>query len=269
MIELPTERSVVETYNPKLLIIFGKPKSGKSSFVAAIDDNLIIDLEDGYRALSVMKVQARTAKDIQEIRDAILKKGKELKKAPYRFITIDNATRLEEMSIPLAAELYRQTPMGSSWGLLTDAKGMPVKDSKTGKVMVDPKADVRQLANGAGWLYMRKAIRQLVDMFKPLCESLILVCHVKDKQIKKNGEEMSEMAVDLAGKSADIICGEADAVGYLYREGNKTYLSFEGGDNTIREARSPHLRGKKLIVAESNENNEVVFNTSEVFINKQ
>lgn len=79
---------------------------------------------------------------------------------------------------------------------------------------------------------------------------------------------MSEMAVDLAGKSADIICGEADAVGYLYREGNKTYLSFEGGDNTIREARSPHLRGKKLLVAESNENNEVVFDTTKVFINK-
>lgn len=267
MIELPTERSKVETYNPKLLIVFGKPKAGKSSFIAAIDDNLIIDLEDGYRALSVMKVQARSAKDMQEIKEAIIKKGKEIKKAPYRFITIDNATRLEEMSVPLAAELFRNTPMGSSWGLLTDSKGIPVKDPKTGKTVPDPKADVRQLANGAGWLYMRKAIRQLIDMFKPLCETLILVCHVKDKQIKKMGEEMSEMAVDLAGKSADIICGEADAVGYLYREGNKTFLSFEGGDNTIREARSPHLRGKKLLVAESNENNEVTFNTSEVFVN--
>lgn len=267
MIELPTKRSVVDNYNPKLLVIFGKPKSGKSSFVAAIDDNLIIDLEDGYRALSVMKVQARTAKDMQDIKTAILAKGKELKRAPYRFITIDNATRLEEMSVPLAAELYRATPMGSGWGLMTDAKGMPVKDPKTGKVMADPKADVRQLANGAGWLYMRKAMRQLIDMFKPLCESLILVTHVKDKQIRKNGEEMSEMAVDLAGKTGDIICGEADAVGYLYREGNKTFLSFEGGDNTIREARPLHLRGKKILVAESNENNEVKFDVSKVFIN--
>lgn len=260
---------MVENYNPKLLVIFGKPKSGKSSFVAAIDDNLIIDLEDGYRALSVMKVQARTANDLQEIKSAILAKGKELKRAPYRFITIDNATRLEEMSIPLAAQLYRNTPMGAGWGLLTDAKGMPVKDPKTGKTMVDPKADVRMLANGAGWLYMRKAIRQLIDMFKPLCESLILVCHVKEKQIKKNGEEMSEMAVDLAGKSADIVCGDADAVGYLYREKNRTYLSFEGGDNIIREARSNHLRGKKFLVAESNEDNEVKFDTSKVFINNQ
>ena len=52
-----------------------------------------------------MKVQARTVKDMNEIKAAILAKGKELKKAPYKFITIDNATRLEEMSIPLAAEL--------------------------------------------------------------------------------------------------------------------------------------------------------------------
>ena len=268
MIELPTERSVVENYNPKLMVIFGKPKSGKSSFVAAIDDNLIIDLEDGYRALSVMKVQARTAKDMQEIRNAIIAKGKELHKAPYKYITIDNATRLEEMSVTLAAELYRDTPMGSNWGYVIDQKGMVVKDPKTGKLMIDPKADVRQLANGAGWLYMRKAIRQLIDMFKPLCETLILVCHVKDKQIRKNGEEMSEMAVDLAGKTGDIICGEADAVGYLYRDSNKTFISFEGGDNTIREARPLHLRGKKIQVAESNDNNEVVFDTSKIFINK-
>ena len=104
-------------------------------------------------------------------------------------------------------------------------------------------------------------------MFRPLCETLILVTHVKDKQIQKDGQELSELAVDLAGKSADIICGEADAIGLIYREGNKTYLSFEGGDNTIKEARCPHLRGKKLLVAESNENNEVKFDTSQVFIN--
>ena len=267
MIELPTERSIVENYNPKLMVIFGKPKSGKSSFVAAIDDNLIIDLEDGYRALSVMKVQARTAKDMQEIRNAIIAKGKELHKAPYKYITIDNATRLEEMSVSLAAELYRATPMGSNWGYVVDQKGMVVKDPKTGKLMIDPKADVRQLANGAGWLYMRKAIRQLIDMFKPLCETLILVTHVKDKAVNKNGEEVNEMSINLMGKAADIICGEADAVGIVYRDGNKTYLSFEGGDNTIREARSPHLRGKKFLVGESDKDNNVTFNSSEIFIN--
>lgn len=244
-----------------------KPKSGKSTVVAAIDDNLIIDLEDGYRALSVMAVQARSANDLFAIKDAIIAKGKEMKKAPYKFITIDNATRLEEISLPYAAELYRNTPMGAGYGLLKDARGMVVKDPKTGKPAIDPKADVRQLPNGSGYLYLRQALRKLIDMYKPLCESLILVCHVKDKQIRKDGQELSEMAVDLAGKSGDIICGEADAVGYIYREGNKTYVSFEGGDNTIREARPLHLRGKKILVAESDPDNNVKVDVSKIFIN--
>lgn len=267
MIELPTERSVAESYNPKMLIIGGKPKMGKSSFIAAIDDNLIIDLEDGYRALSVMKVQARNVANLEEIRNAIIAKGKELKKAPYRFITIDNATRLEEMSISLANQMFRETPMGAKWGILMDSNGMPKKDPKTGNFILDPKADVRSLPNGGGYMYTRKALRKLIDMFKPLCETLILVTHIKDKTIRKNEEEVSEMSIDLAGKLADVICGEADAVGMIYREGNKTYLTFEGGENTIREARSPHLRGKKFLIAESNENNEVVFNASQIFIN--
>lgn len=243
-----------------------KPKAGKSSFIAAIDDNLIIDLEDGYRALSVMKVQARSVKDLEKIKNAIIAKGKELHKAPYKFITIDNATRLEEMSVSLANQLYRETPMGQSWGYLKDDKGMFIKDPKTGKFIEDPKADVRMLPSGSGYLYTRKAMRRLIDMFKPLCETLILVTHIKDKTIKKDGEEVSEMSIDLAGKLSDIICGEADAVGNIYRQGNKTYLSFEGGDNTIREARSPHLRGKKFLIAESDENNEVKFNTNGIFL---
>ena len=107
----------------------------------------------------------------------------------------------------------------------------------------------------------------MIDMFKPLCETLILVTHVKDKQIRKDSQEMSELSVDLAGKAADIICGEADAIGLIYRENNKTYISFEGGDNTIREARCPHLRGRKILVAESNEENEVKFDASKIFIN--
>lgn len=266
MIVLPTERSVVTNYNPKLLVLFGKPKCGKSTLMASLDSNLIIDLEDGYKSLSVMAVQARSAKDLFEIRDAIISKGKEIRKMPYRYITIDNATRLEEMALAYAAELYRNTPMGAQWGLLKDDKNTFIKDQKTGKFIPDPKADVRLLPKGSGYMYLRQAVRKLIDMFKPLCESLILVAHVKEKQIEKNSEEMSEMAVDLAGKLGDIICGEADAIGYIYREGNKTYVSFEGGDNTIKEARPLHLRGKKLEVAHSDESNNVTVDMSKIFI---
>ena len=233
--ELPTKRSEVESYDPGLLLIYARPKQGKSSFCAALDDNLIIDLEDGYRSLSVMKIQARSYNDLSEIRKLIVKKGiddgctRENGKKPYRFITIDNASRLEEYCLARAAELYRaNTLAGKKWGLLED--GRP-----------DPKADVRTIAQGAGYLHLRNAVMDAVRMFKPLCQTLILVAHVKERQITKDSTEMSEMSLDLAGKVSDIICGEADAIGYMYRKGNQTIMSFKGGDNIIREARPLHL----------------------------
>lgn len=262
--ELPTKRSEVENYNPSLIVLFGKPKSGKSTLMASLEDNLILDCEDGYRSLPVMKVQVRTSRDFFDVRSLLVKKANELGHKPYRFITIDNATRLETYSLGYANQKYRNTAMGQGWGILKDAQGMPVM--KNGKTVPDPNADVRLLPNGAGWLYCRAAVKEMVDMFKPFCETLILVAHVKDKQIKRDGKELNEMSVDLAGKTADLICGEADAIGFIYREGNKTYISFEGGDDVNREARPLHLRGKKFCVAESDENNNLKIDMSQIFI---
>lgn len=267
MIELPTERRPIQQYNPRLLVLFGKPKSGKSTLMASLDNNLIIDLEDGYKALSVMSVVAKDAYALFDVKKALAEAmEKNGGKYPYKFITIDNATRLEEIALPYAAAMYRKTTMGASWGLLKDPRtGLTKKDEK-GKNVIDPNADVRLLPQGAGYLYLRKAVRELIDMFKPFCETLILVAHVKDRQINKNGKEMSEMAVDLAGKLGDIICGEADAIGYIYRDGKNTVVSFEGGDNTIREARPIHLRGKSFIVATSDDSNNVNVDMSKLFL---
>lgn len=267
--ELPTQRSTVESYNPQLLVLIGKPKSGKSSLMASLDNNLILDLEDGYRALSVMKVQVRTARDYFDVKNLLAKKMAETGKTPYRFITIDNATRLEEQSLTLAAQKYRNTSMGQGWGYRMNPDGTPYIDPKTQKRVPDPKADVRLLPNGAGYLYQREAVKELVNMFKPYCETVILITHTKDKQIKKDGKELTEVSPDLAGKAGDIICGEADAIGLVYREENKTFISFEGGDNTVREARPLHLRGKKFCVAESDDQNNLHVDMSAIFVDTQ
>ena len=264
-IVLPTERRKATDYNPRLMVLFGKPKCGKSSLMASLDSNLIIDLEDGYRALDVMCIQARSAADMFNIKAAIEQKNKENGGKPfYRFITIDNATRLEEMSLFYANALYRKTSMGQTWGYLKDKIGNLLQNAN-GKNIIDPKADVRLLPNGAGYLYMRKALKEMVTMFTPLCDTLILVCHVKDKQIKKNDTETTEMLVDLAGKVGDLICGEADAIGYVSRQDNKTILSFKGGDNNIRGSRPLHLREKAFVVAESDDDGNLKVDMSEIF----
>ena len=244
MLILPTEKSIPKVNNPKLLILFGKPKSGKSTLMAALDNNLIIDLENGYQALSALVVQARSVKDFAEIANALREKIKELGYYPYKYITIDNATRLEEMCLSYAIQLYKQTPQGKNY---------------MGN-------DIRTLPNGAGYLYLRQAVRKVIDMFRELCDSLILIAHTKDKIINKDGEEQSEMSIDLTGRLGDILCGEADAIGYVYRKKNETHISFEGGDNTIREARAEHLRGKNIVVATSDENNHITVDMTKIFL---
>jgi hypothetical protein len=219
----------------RFLIIFGKPKAGKTTLASRLDNNLIVDLEGGSEFLEALAVQARSVKDLGDIATAIREEIKQTGKKPYKYITLDNASRLEEICLSYAAQLYRATPMGKNY---------------SGN-------DVRTLPNGSGYMYLQQAVRKVIDMFRDLCDNFILIGHTRDKLINKEGEELSEMSLDLVGKLANIICGEADAVGYVYRKRNETHISFEGGDNSVREARAPHLRGKNIVIAESDENNDI------------
>lgn len=235
MIVLPKEKIKAKVQNPRFLILFGKPKAGKTTLVSKLENNLIVDLEGGSEFLDALAVQARSVKDLGEIANAIKEEINTSGNKPYKYITIDNASRLEEMALPYAVQLYKATPMGKSY------QG----------------TDVRTLPNGSGYLYLQQAVRKIIDMFRDLCDNFILIGHLKDKMINKDGEELSEMSLDLVGKLANIICGEADAVGYVYRKKNETHISFEGGDNSVREARAPHLRGKNIVIAESDDSNNI------------
>ena len=109
-------------------------------------------------------------------------------------------------------------------------------------------------------LYLCPDISGNVDRYIVLPISSIL-----DDNNGNNYARVKKAFVDLAGKVSDILCGEADAIGYLYRRGNKTIMSFKGGDNIIREARPLHLRNKEFVVIESDEEGNVTVNTKEIF----
>lgn len=105
MLVLPTEKIPATVTNPRFLILFGKPKAGKTSAVAALSNNLIIDLEGGADYLDAMAIQARSISDLANINNAIIAKNKECNGFFYKHITIDNATRLEEMCMSYACQL--------------------------------------------------------------------------------------------------------------------------------------------------------------------
>lgn len=231
-ITLPTRPIPAVSVNPSYLILYGLPKSGKTSCLAQLPNNLIIDLEGGSTFIDAMAIQCRTIQDLGEAAQAIRAKNAEVGHKLYKRITIDNATRLEDICLGYAATLYRKTEMGKNW------KG----------------DDVTTLPRGAGYKYLRDAVKRVIDMFKDLCDEFILVGHVKDSLTEKDGEEVNAKEIDLVGKLGKIICGMADAVGYVYRKDNETHISFKGGNgDTIMEARAKHIAGKDIVIATGNE----------------
>lgn len=233
---LPVGKIPAVSTNPSYLILYGLPKSGKTSCLAQLDNNLIIDLEGGSLFLDAMAVQARTINDLGAIAQAIREKNKEVGHNFYKRITIDNATRLEDICMSYACTMYRKTELGKNW---------------TGD-------DVTTLARGAGYKYLRDAVKKVIDMFKELCDEFILVGHVKDSITDKDGQEVNAKEIDLVGKLGKIVCGMADAVGYVYRKDNETHISFKsGGDGTIMEARARHIAGKDIVIATGNDDGSI------------
>ncbi len=242
---LPTGKVPAEIKSPKNLIIFSKPKVGKTTLLASLDNCLIVDLEDGSDYVDAMKLKARSIDDIKRIGKAIKEAGN-----PYKYVAIDTITALEEMCIPFAEELYAKSSMGKNW--FTDGK------PKYGNIL--------NLPNGAGYPWLREAFTKVIDFIKTWAPRVILVGHVKDVVLEKNGSEFNALDLDLTGKLKRITSSQSDAIGYLYRKGSKNILSFKTTDEISCGARPEHLRNQEIVLSELKEDNTMTINWNNVYI---
>jgi hypothetical protein len=183
---LPTTKVKTEKVNAKRIVIYSKPKTGKTTAFAGLENNLILDLENGSDYVEALKVKISS---LQELLDT----GKAIKAAgsPYKYVTIDTVTALEEMIMPLAIKLYKATSMGKNY------EG----------------DNISTLPNGAGYLYIRQAFFQVLDFIDTLAPHIILSGHIKDKVIDDKGELVMAANIDLTGKIKSLICANADAIG--------------------------------------------------------
>lgn len=235
-IVLPTSQIKALYKSPRKSLIYSSPKVGKTTLASMLKDSLIVDLEEGSDFLDAVKVKIKSVEELRELVKALREPG-----APkYKYGIIDTTTKLEEMILPYAGQLYRETPMGKSWGLNKDGT-------------VDVTANVLSLPNGAGYLYLREAYTKISNVLDSCFERVIYMGHLKDKMLEKNGKEVSARDIDLTGKIRNIACANADAIGYLYREGNKTILTFKTSQDVICGARPEHLRDKDIVLLEYND----------------
>lgn len=106
----------------------------------------------------------------------------------------------------------------------------------------------------------------MINQFERVCDTLILVGHVRRKAIGVEDGEIDEKSLELVGKLSIYTSADADAIGYLYREDNKTILNFAPSESVMAGSRIPHLRDKQIVLSESDENGNVTVDWSKVFV---
>ena len=233
---LPTQKITKKTDNPKNLILFGLPKTGKTTAVSKLPDSLTIDLEDGTDYVeNCFAVKAKNYKELWKIARALspVWKGKEnehYEEHHYQFVILDTVTALEEMAKEYAIKLYQDSPVGKNF-------------------MGD---DILALPQGAGYYWLRIAVQKMIDWFSNAAPNIILLGHVKDKNLTEGGTELNVKTLDLGGKLSSILSANSDGIGYLYRDIETGSLMANFGDmnSVLCGCRVPHLAGKTIELAE-------------------
>lgn len=230
MIILPTEKRDPLRLNPSFLLLYGSPKVGKTTFLSALEDNLILDLERGSELIPALSVRIDNLSELNEAGSEIYKK--KLDGKPFKYISVDTISTLEDWVEWEATETYMKTPMGSKFNL-----GIPREKWDS----------VLSLPNGAGYFWLRLCMVRWLDKLYKLSDHVILVAHLKDKLLEgKKGHEISVKDIDLIGKSRNIVSARMDAIGYMYRNEDKLMISFKSDESVVCGSRCKHLAGVEI-----------------------
>lgn len=240
MIKLPTEPIEEVEINPVVTILYGATKIGKTAVLADLEDNFIIDLERGATSYKCLRMKAKDYSEFREISTELHKQA-EAGTFPYKYVTIDTIDRLVEW---LEKEVVRE------WNIAQ-------------KKIKDPLARTfvtvySEIGFGKGYDLVRLKMRGIINFMRNVTPHLILVGHLKRTIIGDTSVEVKEDNLDLVGKLRNLVCADADAVGYCYRGveiiDDDTRLpalkvSFKADENTAAGSRRSHLRGKIITLS--------------------
>jgi Cdc6-like AAA superfamily ATPase len=226
--ELPSTKSPPLTKDPRILILYGAPKVGKTTELAKLPDCLIVDCEDGTDYVEALRIKCRTLEEVEAVATELRKRVKESGKPAYKYVALDTVSTLEDWCEVRATQNYKNSTIGKNF---------------TGD-------SVLTLPQGGGYLYLRLALTEILGQFSGTTSRLIIVGHLRDKFLEKGGVESTYKDLELTGKLRSIVCSKADAIGYLYRDPKDSNgalkVSFQTLEGIIAGSRCEHLRGKIL-----------------------
>lgn len=228
-IELPTTKLPATRKHPKILFLYGQPKVGKTTLLAQLENNLIIETDpDGAAFVEALKLQVNNLAEYETVCRKIIESKK-----PYKYVSLDTATFLEDWCQADATKMYKNSTVGKNF----------------------TEENVLALPKGAGYLWLRMSFQKYINMLVPCADNIIITGHLKDKFIgKKEDNDVAAIDIDLTGQIRRIIAAGCDAIGYLYRTQSqpavaggevkqKLKVSFKTTDTVNCGSRCPYLAG--------------------------
>ncbi len=240
---LPDKKLAPTRVNPKILLLYGKPKVGKTSKISELESCLNLDFEKGADMYTSMRLpmcgitgpttynekKEITGVSLDTVFNEIVANGTAQAAAgktvefPYKVLVVDTIDKLEDYCEIEATVKYKNSVIGKKF------EG----DS------------VLELPNGAGYHHLRKEMLYQIDRLTKVCKYLILVAHVKDKLLDKGGVQVESQDISLTGRLGAIVCAKTDAIGYVYRDHKKPLMvSFATSQGAVMGSRGTRLSGQ-------------------------
>ena len=198
--------------NPKVMLLYGAPKVGKTTALSQLDDCLIIDTEQGASMIEGYVEEANNREELINL----LKEAKD--GHSYKYVAIDTIDKIAD------------------WAEKT------VCQEESGTAIAD-------LAYGKGFAMVREKVLNTIKVVKEIFPHVIIIGHRKWARAVVDSKAIVEPeSLDLTGKLKNMLMADCDAIGYVYRDDEKSKLmvSFKANEALEAGSRSPHLRGKEI-----------------------
>ena len=198
--------------DPKVMLLYGAPKVGKTTALSQLEDCLIIDTEQGA---NMVEGYIESVNNREEL-ITLLRKAQE--GHDYKYVAIDTIDKVAEW----AEEAVCSEEQVSA---------------------------VQDLAFGKGFAMVREKVLNTVKAVKQIFPHVIIIGHRKWARAVVDSKAIVEPeSLDLTGKLKNMLMADCDAIGYVYRddEKGKLMISFKANEALEAGSRSPHLRGKDI-----------------------
>ena len=205
------KRKIV-SQNPKVMLLYGAPKVGKTTALSQLDDCLIIDTEQGAGMIEGYIEEANNRDELIEI----LQQAKD--GHDYKYVAIDTIDKIAD------------------WA----EKTVCAEEGVTA---------IADLAYGKGFALVREKVLNTIKIMKEIFPHVIVIGHRKWARAIVDSKAIVEPeSLDLTGKLKNMLMADCDAIGYVYRdeEKGKLMVSFKANEALEAGSRSPHLRGKEM-----------------------